>query len=67
MKQTHTLATFSLSLDISQTGMYYLRTKPAVNAIQYTVDKSPPVAGEVDANQLPILKDPDDGCLSCQS
>jgi len=23
-----------------KTGMYYLRTKPAVNAIQYTVDKS---------------------------
>ena len=23
-----------------KTGMYYLRTKPAVNAIQFTVDKT---------------------------
>jgi ribonucleoside-diphosphate reductase subunit M1 len=23
-----------------KTGMYYLRTKPAANAIQFTVDKS---------------------------
>lgn len=23
-----------------KTGMYYLRTKPAVNALQFTVDKS---------------------------
>lgn len=38
----------------SQTGMYYLRTKPAVNAIQYTVE-----------NQLPVA-DESEACLNCQ-
>lgn len=44
-----------------KTGMYYLRTKPAVNAIQYTVDD--------DKFILPsTTEDYDDGvaCLSCQ-
>ena len=39
-----------------KTGMYYLRTKPAVNAIQYTVEK--PV--------LPLQDADDTVCLSCQ-
>jgi ribonucleotide reductase alpha subunit len=39
-----------------KTGMYYLRTKPAVNAIQYTVDKATPES----------MVDSDDICLSCQ-
>jgi ribonucleoside-diphosphate reductase alpha subunit len=41
-----------------KTGMYYLRTKPAVNAIQYTVEKG--------LSQLPEVDD-EDICLSCQS
>jgi ribonucleoside-diphosphate reductase subunit M1 len=33
-----------------KTGMYYLRTKPAANAIQFTVDKSKVNAGGAVAN-----------------
>jgi len=44
-----------------KTGMYYLRTKPAVNAIQYTVEK-----GSVSSNSVPIV-DESDVCMSCQS
>jgi len=44
-----------------KTGMYYLRTKAAVNAIQYTVEK-----GSVSSNSVPIV-DESDVCLSCQS
>jgi len=46
-----------------KTGMYYLRTKPAVNAIQYTVDKS--VASST-PTRIPEADDDDIGCLSCQ-
>jgi hypothetical protein len=42
-----------------QTGMYYLRTKPAVNAIQYTVEN------EVSSN-MQVLDD-SEVCVSCQS
>ncbi|XP_059050072.1 ribonucleoside-diphosphate reductase large subunit [Achroia grisella] len=59
-----------------KTGMYYLRTKPAVNAIQFTVDKSK-VRSKVangnsdtyDANMAAItcsLQNKDE-CLSCGS
>lgn len=58
-----------------KTGMYYLRTKPAANAIQFTVDKSK-VKGKVvngksneDANMEAItcsLQNKDD-CISCGS
>lgn len=59
-----------------KTGMYYLRTKPAANAIQFTVDKSK-VKGRVtngksevdDANVAAItcsLQNKDE-CLSCGS
>jgi ribonucleotide reductase alpha subunit len=42
-----------------QTGMYYLRTKPAVNAIQYTVDKEPESqSGVVDESEV---------CISCSA
>jgi ribonucleoside-diphosphate reductase alpha subunit len=44
-----------------KTGMYYLRTKPAVNAIQYTVDATDPIAVGI-----PTAED-DDVCLSCQA
>lgn len=46
-----------------KTGMYYLRTKPAVNAIQYTVDKS--LADAAAASGIPEA-DRDDVCTSCQ-
>jgi ribonucleoside-diphosphate reductase subunit M1 len=46
-----------------KTGMYYLRTKPAVNAIQYTVDQS--VSSELDSGSLPNAEN-EDVCLSCQ-
>lgn len=41
-----------------KTGMYYLRTKPAVNAIQYTVDK-------VEQNDS-FTASNEDVCTSCQ-
>ena len=44
-----------------QTGMYYLRTKPAVNAIQYTVEK-----GSVSSSAVQIIDDTD-VCESCQA
>lgn len=44
-----------------KTGMYYLRSRPAADAIQFTVEKKnvTPVEGEVCTMQ--------DGCLSCGS
>jgi ribonucleoside-diphosphate reductase subunit M1 len=47
-----------------QTGMYYLRTKPAVNAIQYTVDKSSRITAVTSTMQI---VDDAEVCLSCQS
>ena len=47
---------------LPQTGMYYLRTKPAVNAIQYTVEK-----GSVSSNSAHIVDDTEDVCVSCQA
>jgi len=44
-----------------KTGMYYLRTKPAVNAIQYTVEKE-----SVSSSSVEIIDD-SDVCLSCQA
>eukprot|EP00536_Pseudo-nitzschia_multiseries_P007917 jgi/Psemu1/319245/estExt_fgenesh1_pm.C_1920001 len=44
-----------------KTGMYYLRTKPAVNAIQYTVDK-----GSVPSDSVQIVDD-EEVCVSCQA
>ena len=52
-----------------KTGMYYLRTKPAVNAIQYTVDKSTTTTTSLQQqqleNSLPEVGS-DDVCISCQ-
>jgi ribonucleotide reductase alpha subunit len=48
----------------AQTGMYYLRTKPAVNAIQYTVDRG--VAVSRQSNELSALNDDEAACISCQ-
>jgi ribonucleoside-diphosphate reductase alpha subunit len=42
-----------------KTGMYYLRTKPAVNAIQYTVDK------DDQAPATPLIDDEE--CTSCSA
>lgn len=49
-----------------KTGMYYLRTKAAVNAIQYTVDTSNLSSLQVDSLGIPDAE-PDNACLSCQS
>lgn len=46
-----------------KTGMYYLRTKPAVNAIQYTVERGNENSSNLVNQQIP---EPDDVCLSCQ-
>jgi ribonucleoside-diphosphate reductase alpha subunit len=45
-----------------KTGMYYLRTKPAVNAIQYTVDK-----GSAGGLAQSIPEAPSDVCMSCSA
>jgi ribonucleotide reductase alpha subunit len=51
-----------------KTGMYYLRTKPAVNAIQYTVDKNEDSPdGDTFVSQIPSDGDDDDVCLSCSA
>jgi len=47
-----------------KTGMYYLRSRPAVNAIQYTVDKE--ATTELEQN-LPTQDPEDEACLSCQA
>jgi ribonucleoside-diphosphate reductase alpha subunit len=47
-----------------KTGMYYLRTKPAVNAIQYTVEKAAPMHSM--RRNTTIDSSDDDICLSCQ-
>jgi len=44
-----------------KTGMYYLRTRPAVNAIQYTVEN------HHEATQQLMAQNDDDVCLSCQA
>ena len=50
-----------------KTGMYYLRTKPAVNAIQYTVDKTDSMSSRmITAAAIPNAET-DDICLSCQA
>ncbi len=40
-----------------KTGLYYLRTQPAADAIKFTVDKAPPPSCSLD----------DKDCLSCGS
>lgn len=55
-----------------KTGMYYLRTRPAVNAIQYTVSKSTTpdknkdvAAADQQTSGIPELKDSQ--CLGCSA
>ncbi|ETN71448.1 hypothetical protein NECAME_14209 [Necator americanus] len=55
-----------------KTGMYYLRTKPAVNAVQFTVDKEALKAKEEKdasiqnaARQVAAMTVEDEGCLMC--
>jgi len=48
-----------------KTGMYYLRTRPAVNAIQYTVDKNDSQS-EIDTSNL-VVQDGENVCLSCSA
>ncbi|EGT40187.1 hypothetical protein CAEBREN_05818 [Caenorhabditis brenneri] len=45
-----------------KTGMYYLRSKPAVNAVQFTVDK---VALKSLSEQNVVREDTDEGCVMC--
>jgi len=52
-----------------KTGMYYLRTKPAVNAIQYTVDQNDDEILQQSDNpseQLPYQQE-EAVCLSCSA
>ena len=56
-----------------KTGMYYLRTKPAANAIQFTVDKTKlkdaaPAENKVDNMEAMVcsLENPEN-CVSCGS
>lgn len=51
-----------------KTGMYYLRTKPAVNAVQFTVDKEALKAKEQKdemQRQMAALSVEEEGCLMC--
>ena len=50
---------------ICQTGIYYLRTRPAVNAIQFTVSKS--MADESGDDIQRMSNDIDIECLSCSA
>jgi len=54
-----------------KTGMYYLRTKPAVSAIQYTVDKHEDNDDNSNTtplvHNLPIQDDDSAACPSCQA
>ncbi|CAH0714328.1 unnamed protein product, partial [Brenthis ino] len=55
-----------------KTGMYYLRTKPAANAIQFTVDKAKITNGQTESDEAKMsmiacsLANKDE-CLSCSS
>ena len=48
-----------------KTGIYYLRTRPAVNAIQYTVDRN--MAEETPASEQSVPFVEDEVCLSCSA
>lgn len=50
-----------------QTGIYYLRTRPAVNAIQFTVSKSmsDESGDDIHAQSIPLSNDIE--CLSCSA
>lgn len=50
-----------------KTGIYYLRTKPAVNAIQYTVSKMEDETKAAADNGISMLVDDSETCLSCSA
>ena len=50
-----------------KTGIYYLRTKPAVNAIQYTVSKMDDVTRVEGDQSHAMLVDDSESCISCSA
>lgn len=51
-----------------KTGMYYLRTKAAADAIKFTVDKSlMETASKLETNNTGEMCSMEDGCISCGS
>ena len=48
-----------------KTGMYYLRTKPAVNAIQFTVDKTKLKAGAAASAAAAAAQEDNMAALQC--
>ena len=50
-----------------KTGIYYLRTKPAVNAIQYTVSKVEDETQVTGERGIAMLVDDSETCLSCSA
>ena len=57
-----------------KTGIYYLRSKPAVNAIKFTVDKKKVETQPVDLDAFKAMvessrkaQEEDDDCLMCGS
>jgi ribonucleoside-diphosphate reductase alpha chain len=56
-----------------KTGMYYLRSRPAVDAIKFTVDKqalqSAPAERTKEENEVAMMcsLDNPEGCISCGS
>ena len=52
-----------------KTGMYYLRTRAVVNAVQFTVknnQKDKPTQAEAEAQMVCSIENPDD-CVMCGS
>mmetsp|Transcript_9872 Transcript_9872/g.20742 ORF Transcript_9872/g.20742 Transcript_9872/m.20742 type:complete len:921 (+) Transcript_9872:226-2988(+) len=49
-----------------KTGIYYLRTRPAVNAIQYTVEKTSDDKKAEREQSIPFLDD-GEACISCSA
>jgi hypothetical protein len=48
-----------------KTGMYYLRTRPAVDAIKFTVDKAQIKSEDEKMADMVCSIDNRDACLSC--
>lgn len=47
-----------------KTGMYYLRTQPAANAIQFTVEKTATISADLEDGGVCTMEE---GCLTCGS
>eukprot|EP00804_Cyclotella_cryptica_P002207 CCRYP_018258-RG/>CCRYP_018258-RG protein AED:0.48 eAED:0.48 QI:0/-1/0/1/-1/0/1/0/89 len=50
-----------------KTGIYYLRTKPAVNAIQYTVSRMEDESKVEGDECIPMLVEEHEACLGCSA